>query len=143
MARPTKQLDRLLRVRTLQLGLVRAEEAGAVARVASETALRDRIAQLSAHVAPAPSPTPGFATTMMAQAHLRERLHISAVAADERVASAYAGLAQASGRSKEARRDQHAVEKLLARAQVDAALRELRALEDLPATAPRKRHDPC
>lgn len=141
MDRRGKKLDRLLRVRTLQLGLVRADEMRAVAKVTSETALRDRIAQLAQDVAP--NIAPAFATSLMAAAHFRERLHQSATTAEQRVSTAQAGLTHARATSREARRDQHAIEKLIDRARIDAVLKELRALEELPATAMRKRHDPC
>ncbi|WP_033921849.1 hypothetical protein [Sphingomonas sp. 37zxx] len=141
--RSAKKLDRLLRVRTLQLGLVRADEARAAEKVASETALRDRIEQLAAEVAPAPSPTPAAALSLMAGAQYRDRLHQSAFTAERRVSVAQDSLGQARDASREARRDQNAVEKLIERANTLAVLKALRALETLPASAPRKRHDPC
>ncbi|TKD52004.1 hypothetical protein [Sphingomonas baiyangensis] len=141
--RAAKKLERILRVRTLQLGLSRAEEARAAERVASEIALRNRIAELAANVAPAPSPaqTPGM--SLAAAAHFRDRLHQSADAAQRRVVVAEQGLGHAQTATREARRDQSAVEKLIARADVDAALKALRAMEALPPSRPRKRHDPC
>ncbi|UZK68882.1 hypothetical protein OKW76_12680 [Sphingomonas sp. S1-29] len=141
--RSAKKLERLLRVRTLQLGLVRADEARAAEKVASETALRDRITQLAAEVAPAPSPAPAAALSLIAGAQYRDRLHQSAFAAERRVTVAQDSLGQARDASREARRDQNAVEKLIDRAEVHAALKALRALETLPPSAPRKRHDPC
>ena len=50
-----KQLDRILRVRTLQLGMTRAEEARAQAKMANEADLAQRIARLADSVAPAPT----------------------------------------------------------------------------------------
>lgn len=141
--RSAKKLDRILRVRTLQLDLMRADEARAAEKLASETALRHRIAQLAADVAPAPSPTPTTALGFAASAHLRERLNQSAAAADARVAQAQHGVGAARDATKAAHRDQKAVEKLLARADIEAALKALRQLESLPTTAMRKRHDPC
>ena len=47
MPADARKLSRILRVRTLQLGLTQADEARAVDRVASEMALRDRIARLA------------------------------------------------------------------------------------------------
>jgi flagellar FliJ protein len=141
--RSAKKLDRILRVRTLQLDLSRADEARAAEKLASETALRHRIAQLAANVAPSPSPMPTTALGFAASAHLRDRLHQSAAAADARVAQAERGVGMARHAAQSARRDQKAVEKLIERAELDAALKALRELETLPATALRKRHDPC
>jgi flagellar protein FliJ len=138
-----KKLARILRVRTLQLGLVRAEEARANDRVASELALRDRIARLADAVAPAPSAAPAEAMSFAAAAHYRERLHASAQAAEDRVTNAHRGLAHAQAATREAKRDQSAVEKLIARADHAAALRAIRALEDLPPSRAPNRHDPC
>jgi hypothetical protein len=131
---------RILRVRTLQLGQVRAQEAQARGRVAQEEALRERIAQLAANVAPAEEVS--AATALMAAAHYRERLHQSAAAAERRVAVAAQGLSQAEAATREAKRDQSAIEKLIGREQAEAALEALRALEQLPATG-RNRHDLC
>lgn len=136
-----KKLERLLRVRTLQLGLVRAEEARAVARVTNESTLRARIAQLADDIAPAPTPsTQGF--SLVAAAHLRERLHQSAEAAEGRLHAAQAVVARATAATREARRDQSAIEKLIERADADAVIKAIRQLEAAPP--PRKiRHDPC
>jgi len=135
-----KKLERLLRVRTLQLGLVRAEEARAAARVASESSLRARIAQLADDVAPAPAPTQGL--TFVAAAHFRERLHHSAEAADGRIRAAQAVAARAASATREAKRDQSAIEKLIERADAEAALKAIRALEAAPPSR-KIRHDPC
>lgn len=137
-----KKLDRLLRVRTLQLDLVRSEEAAAHAKVTQEQTLRARIDQLTQGVAPAPSPTPSSAIGIIAAAHYRERLQTSAFAAQQRVAVAEQGLEAARVATREAKRDQSAIEKLVERARADAVVREMRALEDLPQS-PRNRHDPC
>lgn len=134
------KLDRILRVRTLRLGLVRADEARARDRAESEGALRDRIAQLSAGVAPATAPVAGF--SLVAAAHFRERLHASAEAADQRLRSAEAQAARAAEATREARRDQNAIEKLIARAEAEAALKAIRALEAAPPGR-KVRHDPC
>ncbi|MES2337921.1 MAG: hypothetical protein V4537_07495 [Pseudomonadota bacterium] len=136
-----KKLDRLLRVRTLQLNLVRASESAAHAKLDSEAALRDRIAQLAANVAPQPADT-GFAASMAAAAYYRDRLHASAVAVETRRATAEAGVERARAATQEARRDQSAIEKLIVRAEARAALKELRAMEDAPSFR-RNRHDPC
>lgn len=140
--RNPKKLGRLLRVRTLQLDMVRAGEVAAHQRVAQEEALRVRIAQLAQGVAPSPAPAPGSATTLIAAAHYRERLHQSAFAAERRVAEAQRGLESARAATREAKRDQSAIEKLIERAEANAARRAIRALEEMPAAA-RKRHDPC
>ncbi|QDX27205.1 hypothetical protein FPZ54_15125 [Sphingomonas suaedae] len=137
-----EKLGRLLRVRTLQLDMVRASEAAARDKVAAEQALRARIEQLAQGVAPAPAPVPGSATSLIAAAHYRDRLHQSAAAAERRVIDAERGLRTARAATQEAKRDQSAIEKLLERAEASAARRAMRALEDMPAI-PRKRHDPC
>lgn len=135
-----KRLARLHRVRTLQLGLVRADEANAHARFASEAALTHRIAALADGVAPAEATEAGF--SFAAAAHYRERLHVSAQAAEARLAQAAQRVASAGERTREARRDQSAIEKLIARADADAALAAVRALEAAPPTR-KLRHDPC
>ncbi|MCX8477664.1 MAG: hypothetical protein MT490_17885 [Sphingomonas sp.] len=140
MARTAKKLERLLRVRTLQLDQVRAAEMQARAKVDQEESLKERIAALAANVAPAAAPT--FATALIAAAHYRDRLHQSAQAAERRVAVAQQGLENARAATREAHRDQSAIEKLIAREEAKAALEALRALEALPAGS-RKRHDIC
>ncbi len=141
MPRSAKKLDRLLRVRTLQLDQVRANEVRARERFEQEALLRERIASLAANVAPAPSGAE-FANSLIAAAHYRERLQQSAQAADRRVAIAEQGLETAREATREARRDQSAIEKLIARAEQEAALKALRALEAMPAIR-KNRHDPC
>lgn len=131
---------RILRVRTLQLGQVRSHEAAAREKVAQEETLRSRIAELSANVAPAEQQA--MATSLIAAAHYRERLHQSAIAADRRVEVAERGLTAAEAATREAKRDQSAIEKLIARGDAEAALKALRALESLPPTG-RNRHDLC
>ncbi len=140
MAKPGIKLDRVLRVRTLQLNLVRAEEVRARDKVASEVELRNRIRQLSASVAPEPSATEAF--SFVAAAHFRERLSQSQNAADYRVQAAETRLETASEATREARRDQSAVEKLIERDAAREALKAMRALEEAPAIR-RNRHDPC
>lgn len=141
MAKPRK-LDRLLRVRTLQLDQVRAQEAAANAKLAQEEALRARIAQLAASVAPAPAPRPSDAAGFIAAAHFRDRLAQSAAAAEQRVRTAERGVDAARAATREAKRDQDAIEKLIERARADETLKAMRALEALPP-ARRVRHDPC
>jgi hypothetical protein len=133
-----QKLNRLLRVRTLQLDMVRASEVAAHEKVAAEEALRRRIEQLAQGVAPSPAPTPGSATTLIAAAHYRERLQQSAQAAERRVAEAQRGLDTARDATREAKRDQTAIEKLIERAEANAATRAMRALEDMPAAAKKR-----
>jgi hypothetical protein len=140
MAKRGLTLDRVLRVRTLQLNLVRAEEARARDRVASEQELRNRIRQLSDAVAPAPSASEAF--SFIAAAHFRDRLQQSASAAENRVRAAEHKLEAASEATREAKRDQTAVEKLIERDAARDALKAMRALEEAPPVR-RNRHDPC
>ena len=137
---PKSKLDRILRVRTLQLGLVQADEARAQDRAASEATLKSRIAQLAASVAPTSAPVAGF--SLVASAHFRERLQHSAEAAEGRLRAAVAVAERAVEATREARRDQSAIEKLIARADADAVVKAIRALETAPATRT-NRHDPC
>ena len=65
-----KTLDRLLRVRSLQLNLVRADEARAQAKLDSEQALKARIAALADNVAPAPEPSGALALTRPKQVNI-------------------------------------------------------------------------
>ena len=141
MAKPSK-LDRILRVRTLQLGLVQAEEARAHDRAAREQMLRSRIAQLTANVSPTPAAEPVACFSLVAAAHFRERLHQSAEAAEGRLRAAQATAARASEATREARRDQSAIEKLIARADAEAVVKAIRAMEAAPSTR-KIRHDPC
>ncbi|WP_066797913.1 hypothetical protein [Sphingomonas soli] len=141
MPRSAKKLSRLHRVRTLQLDQVRAEEVRAHARVNQEAQLRERISTLADNIAPVKS-CEAFASSMIAAAHYRDRLHQSAQAAARRVEVAEQGLEHARAATREARRDQNAIEKLMARERAEAALKFLRSLEELPP-AGRNRHDPC
>lgn len=140
MAREKKKLDRILKVRTLQLDLVRADEARANERFAGEVALRNRIAQLAEGIAPAQSVGKGF--SLVAAAHFRDRLQQSAEAAEGRMRAAEHVVQQAAEKTREAKRDQSAIEKLLDRAAADAALKAIRALEAVPPSR-KIRHDPC
>lgn len=137
---PKKMLDRLLRVRTLQLELAAADEARARAKLASETQLSDRIAGLVAAVAPAPSTE--SALSVMASAHFRERLHQSAHAAAQRLKLAEQGADRMAEATRDARRGRSAIEKLIDRAHAEETAREMRALEAMPHER-RVRHDPC
>jgi len=140
MPKSAKRFDRLLRVRTLQLGQVRSQEVSARAKVAQEEALRTRIAQLAANVAPAAEQ--GMATAFIAAAHYRDRLNQSAQVATQRVEVAEQNLTRAESATREAKRDQTAIEKLIARGEAEAALKALRALEAMPPTG-KNRHDIC
>ncbi len=140
MAKRGVSLDRILRVRTLQLGLVRAAEVEAQDKVASEAALRHRIAQLADNVAPTETAAEAF--SFIAAAHFRDRLNQSAAAADARFKTASRRLDDASEATREARRDQSAIEKLIEREQQVAILKAMRALEEAPPMR-RNRHDPC
>ncbi|WBH15672.1 hypothetical protein [Sphingomonas radiodurans] len=136
----SKKLARIHRVRTLQLGMAQAAEARAREQAASEAALSHRISQLAAAVSP--SEGDSAAVSIAAQAHYREKLHRTAEAADNRVRAAEAAATRALEARQSAKRDQTAVEKLLARAEADAALRAIRALQEAPPTR-KIRHDPC
>ncbi|WP_326525396.1 hypothetical protein [Sphingomonas sp.] len=140
-AKHKKKLDRLLRVRTLQLTLKQGQEAAAHAKLDSEAQLQSRIAQLAANVTPRAEDA-GFAASFAAAAYYRDRLHASAVAAETRRAMAEAGVERARAATQEARRDQSAIEKLIVRAEAKIALKELRAMEDAPAFR-KNRHAPC
>jgi len=135
-----KQLDRLLRVRTLQLNMTRAAEAQAHDRRASEADLAHRIAQLALNVAPAPTEGSGF--SLVAAAHFRSRLHASAEMAQARLTDAERAAERATEATRDARRDQNAIEKLLERADAEAALKAIRELEVAPPVR-KIRHDPC
>lgn len=135
-----KKLARIHRVRTLQLNLTQADEARAHERHASEAELARRIGQLAAAVAPAPDAGAGF--SLAAAAYYRDRLHQSAAAADARLRAAESSVERAMEATRAAKRDQTAVEKLIARADAAATIKAIRALEDAPAPK-RNRHDPC
>lgn len=135
-----KTLDRLLRVRELQLNMVRADEVRAQAKLDSEQHLRNRIAALADNVAPAPEPSGALA--LMAAAHFRDRLQRSAEAADARLHAANETLERAAAATREAKRDHSAIEKLIERETADQALKAMRALEELPPVR-KIRHGPC
>ncbi len=139
-----KKLARIHRVRTLQLGLTRADEVRAHEKFASETNLAARIQALADAVSPAAA-MQATAASLGAQAHFRERLHQSSAAAQMRVQSAEMFVNRAAEATRSAKRDQSAIEKLLDRARIAALAKEMRALEDTPPISPlkAKRHDPC
>lgn len=139
-----KQLERIHRVRTLQLGIAQAAEADAADGLASETALATRIADLAQAVAPVPSHAPGV--SLAAAAHYRDKLHQSAQTAATRVHAATTQ-AEATRTAREAaHRDRTAIEKLIARAGSADVAKAIRAMEDAPLGRPRSfrvRHEPC
>lgn len=139
MADP-KRLGRLLRVRELQLAVRQAAESEASAKLASEHALRQRVAELADDVAPRAAAT--GAGALQAAAHYRERLHQTVATVEQRVRAAEQGVAAAQAATREAKRDQSAMEKLAARAEREAMVRMLKALEDAPQVR-RNRHGPC
>ncbi|MDQ1158045.1 flagellar FliJ protein [Sphingomonas sp. SORGH_AS 950] len=143
-SRQQTMLNRLHRVRTLQLNLTMAEEARAQERVATEQQLSQRIGQLIEAVSPAPTAS-ASAGSLMANAHFRNRLLESADAATMRIQVAEQRAAHAGEQTKAAKRDQTAVEKLLDRARLAAIRAEMRALEDMPSSGGnrRNRHEPC
>ncbi|WEK44660.1 MAG: hypothetical protein P0Y64_07710 [Candidatus Sphingomonas colombiensis] len=135
-----KKLTRVLRVRTLQLGLAQAQEMRMRETHANETALSSRIARLAADVAPTADSAAGV--SLAAAAYYRDRLHRSAETAANRVRTAEVEAQRAAEATRAAKRDQSAVEKLIARAETEAALLEIRKLRDAPPTR-KVRHDPC
>ena len=137
MASP-RTLQRIHRVRTLQLGLAQADELAARDKHAIEQQLAERITALAVSVAPAN----GAGVSLAAAAHYRQRLVQSAEAADARVRTARFQSVQATEKARAAHRDQVAVEKLIGRAKADEAMRELRELQNA-APIRRVRHDPC
>ena len=136
MALDPQRLARVHRVRTLQLGLARADEARALDQVASETRLSQRIAQLAQAVEPAPASGGALdgAAGLAAAAHFRERLQRSAEAAVRRVREAEVAAERRGDATRAAKREQTAVEKLIERGQAELARAALKALEELPAT---------
>lgn len=133
----SKRLARLHRVRTLQLGLAQADEARAHAAMVSETQLSQRIAQLAAAVAPIPAHE--GATTLAAAAYFREKLHRSSDAAAQRVRAAEAQAERRAEATRAARRDQTAIEKLIARDREEDVRAAIKALQDAPPTGPSRR----
>jgi hypothetical protein len=140
MAHP-KQLARINRVRTVQLTLARAAQAQAQAQAASESALTARIARLADAISPAALAGPGV--SLIAAAHYRDRLQQSAFVAQGRVVQAEQRAAAASDATRAAERDLKAVEKLQERADADAVIAAIRAMEGAPMPTRALRHDPC
>lgn len=140
MKRDEHRLGRLLRVRSLQLDLKRAEEAAAANQAATVAALAQRIQRLAVDAGPRAGSASGLA--LAATAHYRERLDGSQREAGRRVAVAEQQLQAARARTLEAGRDHGAIEKLVDRARRDRALDEMRKLADAPAPVKRW-HSSC
>lgn len=130
MARDTRRLGRMLRVRSLQLDLARAEQARALDQASSAAQLAQRIEALRQDVAPQAGAAQGL--SLFAAAHYRDRLSRSQIEAQRRVAIANQQLDQAREAAGAAKRDHVVVEKLIAR-ELDAQAAAVRkALEDAP-----------
>jgi hypothetical protein len=123
----------MLRVRSLQLDLARAEQAAAAERASSAAALAARIESLRQDVAPRQGAEQGL--TLFAAAHYRDRLARSQVEAQRRVQLAHQQLDQARDAATAAKRDHGVVEKLIERELETQARAALKALEDAPQTA--------
>ena len=128
--RDEKRLGRLLRVRSLQLDLARADEAAAIERASSARALEARIAALCQDVAPSAGESQGL--TLFAASHYRQRLAKSQVEAQRRVRTALHQLNNAQEATGSAKRDHGAIEKLIERTLEAKTAAALRALEDAP-----------
>ena len=133
MARDQKRLGRMLRVRSLQLDLARAEQAAAVERASSAAALAARIDSLRQDVAPQQGSDLGI--SLFAAAHYRDRLAKSHVEAQRRVSAAHQQLDRARDAATAAKRDHGVVEKLIERELDVQAAAARKALEDAPHAA--------
>jgi flagellar protein FliJ len=131
--RDDKRLGRMLRVRSLQLDLARAEQAAAADRASSAAALNDRIEALRQDVAPRAGTEQGL--SLFAAAHYRDRLARSQVEAQRRVHIADQQLDQARNAANAAKRDHGVVEKLIERELDAQAAAARKALEDAPHSA--------
>ena len=130
MARDQKRLGRMLRVRSLQLDLARAEQAQAAERASSAAALAARIESLRQDVSPRQGNEQGL--SLFAAAHYRDRLAKSQVEAQRRSAIAVQQLDQAREAANSAKRDHGVVEKLIERGLDAQAAAARKALEDAP-----------
>jgi hypothetical protein len=133
MARDAKRLGRMLRVRSLQLDLARAEQAVAAERASSAAALAARIESLRQDVAPRQGTDQGL--SLFAAAHYRDRLAKSGIEAQRRVQVAHQQLDQARDAASAAKRDHGVVEKLIERELEAQAAAARKALEDAPQNA--------
>lgn len=131
--RDAKRLGRMLRVRSVQLDLARAEQVAAAERASSAASLAARIDSLRQDVAPREGTNQGL--SLFAAAHYRDRLARSQVEAQRRMQVAHQQLDQARDAASAAKRDHGVVEKLIERElQVQAAAAR-KALEDAPQSA--------
>lgn len=130
MPRDTRRLGRMLRVRSLQLDLARAEQARALDQASSAAQLAARIEALRQDVAPQRGAAQGL--SLFAAAHYRDRLSRSQVEAQRRVAIANQQLSDAREAAGAAKRDHVVVEKLIARELDVQAAAVRKALEDAP-----------
>ena len=136
-AREAAEAKAKLRAVAMSMRLTGAKKAfNHWSETASETALSNRIAQLADAVSPGEGG--GAALSFAAMAHYREKLHRNAEVIDNRVRAAEAEAARALEARQTAKRDQTAVEKLMARADAEAALRAIRALQEAPPPRPRR-----
>lgn len=133
MARDAKRLGRMLRVRSLQLDLARAEQAAAAERASSASALAARIESLRQDVAPRQGTDQGL--SLFAAAHYRDRLAKSGLEAQRRVQITHQQLDQARDAASAAKRDHGVVEKLIERELEAQAAAARKALEDAPQNA--------
>jgi len=133
MARDAKRLGRMLRVRSLQLDLARAEQVAAAERASSAAALAARIESLRQDVAPRQGVDQGL--SLFAAAHYRDRLAKSQVEAQRRVQVTHQQLDQARDAASAAKRDHGVVEKLIERELEAQAAAARKALEDAPQNA--------
>lgn len=131
--RDAKKLGRMLRVRSLQLDLARAEQAAAAERASSASALAQRIEALRQDVAPRAGVDQGL--SLFAAAHYRDRLARSQVEAQRRATVAHQQLDVARDAANSAKRDHGAVEKLIERELDAQAAAARKALEDAPQSA--------
>jgi hypothetical protein len=123
----------MLRVRSLQLDLARAEQAAAAERASSAAALAARIESLRQDVAPREGSDQGL--SLFAAAHYRDRLAKSGLEAQRRVQLAHQQLDQARDAASAAKRDHGVVEKLIERELEAQAAAARKALEDAPQNA--------
>ena len=130
MARDTRRLGRMLRVRSLQLDLARVEQAAAAERASSAAALAARIEALRQDVAPRQGADQGL--TFFAAAHYRDRLARSQVEAQRRMQIAHQQLDEARDATTNAKREHGVVEKLIERELQAQAAAARKALEDAP-----------
>ncbi len=128
--RSAKKLGRMLRVRSLQLDLARAEQVQAAERASSARALADRIEALRQDVAPREGVNQGL--SLFAAAHYRDRLARTQIEAQRRLQFAHQQLDQARDAANAAKRDHGVVEKLIERELEARAAAARKALEEAP-----------